>query len=237
MANAIDFVTVGQAKAWIPGFSSNPAPDETIQMLVTGVSREIVRITGSGIDGNPESPTYGASSLNSQINFTEILSGNGSNVLFLNNRPLRTINSLLVNGYAPPINVGYGVAGVAKHTSYSVCFQVGFGSGSAVTTVGWPTYGPAGLFPMGTNNVQIGYLAGYGQPVPDSSPVEYTAPEDLQEACLEIIAVNYTRRDRIGLDSENVQGNAATTYSKYEIPPHAALVIRTYTRVAMGAQQ
>jgi hypothetical protein len=233
---AIDFVTVGQAKAWIPGFANNPAPDETIQLIITGVSREITRITGAGIDNNSMSPTFGASSLNSIINFTEILSGNGSNVLFLNNRPVKTINSLLVNGYAPPINVGYGVQGVAIHTPYSVCFQMGFGNGGAVTTVGWPSYGPAGTFPMGTNNIQIGYLAGYGQPVPDSDPVTYTAPEDLQEACLEIIAVNYTRRDRIGLDSENIQGNAATTYSKYEIPPHAALVIRTYTRVPLSAQ-
>src|SRR5271170_6079220 len=195
---AIDFVTIGQAKAWIPGFASNPAPDETIQLIITAVSREITRITGAGIDQNPSSPTYGECSLNSQITFTEILSGNGSNVLFLNNRPLVGTNpivSLLVNGYAPPINVGYGVSGVARHTGYSVCFQQGFGSGSSNTSVGWPAYGPTGSFPMGTNNIKIVYTAGYGQLVEDSDPAEFTAPEDLQEACLEIIAVNYTRRD------------------------------------------
>ena len=234
---AIDIVTVGQAKAWIPGFVNNPSPDETIQTIVTAASRLIVRITGSRIDKTVGSPTYGASSLNSQITFNDRLDGNGSNVLFLNNRPVRTIYSLLVNGYAPPINVAYGQQGVyIENSGYSVAFGEGFGSGGAVTSVGWPACGPSGRFPMGRGNVQISYLAGFGEPVEDSNPVTFTAPEDLQEACLEIVALNYMRRDRIGLDSENIQGEASTSYTKLEVPPHAALVIRTYTLVPLGAQ-
>ena len=236
MANAVDLVTVGQAKSWIPGFANNPAPDETLQTLITGVSRLIVRLTGSRIDNNPNSPTYKASSLNSQIVFTDRLDGNGSDVLFLNNRPVRNIVSLLVSGYAPPINVAYGQLGVfIENSGYSVAFSGGNSSGSN-TTVGWPAYGATGRFPMGRGNILISYLAGFGQPVEDSNPVEYTAPEDLQVACMETIALNYTRRDRVGLDSENISGESSTTYAKYEIPPDAALVIRTYTRVPLGSQ-
>jgi len=229
--------TVGSAKAWVPGFINNPVPDDTIQKLITGVSREVVRITGSKIDHNPQSPTYGMSSLNAQINFVDIVDGNGSDVLFLNNRPIRKINSLLVNGWAPPINVGYGQWGVfIENSGYSIAFSQGFGVGGSTTTVGWPPSGCAGRFPMGRGNIQCGYLAGFGVPVDESNPPEWTTPEDLEVAVLQTIALNYTRRDRIGLLSENIQGNASTTYAKYEIPPEAALVFRMYTRVAMGSQ-
>lgn len=236
-ANPIDMTTVGAAKAWIPGFANNPAPDETIQKLITGVSRDVVRLTGSGIDNNPESPTYGMSSLNAQINFTQQLDGNGSNILFLRNRPVRLINSLLVNGYAPPINVSYGQQGVfIESTGYSVAFGQGFGAGGSVTSVGWPAYGPSGRFPMGTGNILMSYLAGFGVPVPDSDPVVYTTPEDLEVAVLQTIALNYSRRDRIGLESENVTGTASTTYAKYDYPPEAKVVLDKYVRVPLGAQ-
>lgn len=311
--NPIDLVTVADVEDWIPSAGQESAPpSEVFQRLITGVSRFIVRYTGAGIDKNSMSPTYGASSLSSQINFTEILNGNGSNVLFLNNRPIKTINSLLVNGYAPPINVGYGIQGVAIHTPYSVAFQGGFGTSGPTTTVGWLSSAPSGTFPMGTNNIQIGYLAGFGVANPaldftlsaaalvsDTGTTTYTgtitdgdgdtylgetftvtgftnpgnngtfqcigstnetlvlinanglaetaaatattaasfsAPEDLQVAALEIIQLAYMRRDRSGLDAENIQGTASTQYSKFEMPPDAAMVIRTYTRVPLGAQ-
>ena len=233
--NTVDMTSVGSAKSWIPGFQNNPAPDDAIQRLVTGVSREVVRICGAKIDFQPGSPTYGASSLNSQIVYTEIYDGNGSDVLPLDNRPIHQVISLFVNGYAPPVNVPYGTYGVfIERARWSLAWMTGSGRGSSNTTVGWQS-GVSGRFPMGRGNIQVTYLAGYGEPN-GGSPPEFTTPSDLEVAVLQTIALNYTRRDRIGLVSENIQGTAATTYAKYEIPPEAALVFRMYTRVPLGAQ-
>lgn len=302
--NPIDMTTLAHAQSWIPAQSTEDA--DVLQRIITGVSRYVVRLTGARLDPSPSSPTSGMSSLNSQVNFTDQLDGNGSNVLFLGNRPVRNILSLLVNGYAPPINVGYGQAGVyIENSKYSVAFGSNSFGGSQSTTVGWPVWGPSGRFPMGRGNVLISYLAGFGvesqvslasvadasgtttvytgtTPAGDSNgyvgqffivsgfltaanngtfyctastdttitlsnaagvtetdpgtATTYTTPEDLEVAVLEIVQLAYVRRDRSGLDSENVQGSAATTYAKYEIPPDAAAVLRTYTRVPLGAQ-
>lgn len=236
--NPADLTTVGQAKDWIPGFKNNSTPDSTIQKLVTGVSRDIVRMLGAMSDHNPNSPTYGSNTLNSQIAFTLTLDGNGSDVLFPPVRPLRTITQLLVNGYAPPINVAYGVYGVAiENDNYSIAWQSsGFGSSGPVTTVGWPVGGMSGRFPMGRRNILLGCIAGYGVAVEGASPPAWTTPDDLEVAVLQIIALNYARRDRVGLDSENIQGTASTTYGKYEYPPEALAVLRKYTRVPLGSQ-
>lgn len=232
-----DLVTVGQAKAWIPGFVNNPVPDDVIQTIVTATSRDIVRMLGAKVDYDPNSPTFGYSTLNAQINFTLVMDGNGSDVLFPPIRPLINLTSLLVNGYAPPINVGYGQQGVAIETDgYSIAFQsAGFGHGST-TTQGWPVGGSSGRFPMGRRNVQLGCLAGYGTPTPNTNPQEWTAPADLQEACMMIVAYNYTRRDRVGLDSENIANVGSTTYMKLEYPPEAKVILNKYVRVALGSQ-
>jgi hypothetical protein len=229
--------TVGAAKDWIPGFKNNPAPDATLQKLVTGVSRDVVRMLGARVDWTKGSPTFGMSSLNAQIQITQRLDGNGSNVLFLDARPCLSIVSLQINGYTPPINVVYGQPGVyIEKDAYSIAFATsGFGSGS-VQTVGWPSCGSSGTFPMGRGNILITYLAGYGIPVPDSDPQEYTTPDDLEVAVDQIIALNYTRRDRVGLDSENIQNSASTSYAKYDYPPEALAVLRKYVRVPLGAQ-
>lgn len=236
--NPIDMTTVGAAKDWIPGFKANSAPDATIQKLVTGVSRDIVRMLGAKVDWNTGSPTFGMSSLNSQIQVTQRLDGNGSNVLFLDARPVINIVSLLVNGYAPPINVAYGQPGVyIEKDAYSIAYaSSGFGASGSVQTVGWPVGGISGIFPMGRGNILVTYLAGYGIPVPGTTPQEYTTPDDLEVAVDQIIALNYIRRDRIGLDSENVQNTGSTSYAKYEYPPEAMAVLRKYVRVALGSQ-
>lgn len=235
--NPIDLTTVGAAKDWIPGFNNNPAPDDTIQKLVTGVSRDIVRKVGAQIDTNSQSSTYGASSLNAQIQFTWRLDGNGSNVLFLPARPVRSIVSLQVNGWAPPINVSYGQPGVyIENDGYSIAFgSAGFGNG-AVTSVGWQTGTASGRFPMGRGNILISCVAGFGVEVAASDPVEYETPNDLEIAALQTIALNYTRRDRVGLESENIQGSASTTYAKFAYPPEALEVLNKYVRVPLGAQ-
>lgn len=236
----IDMTTVAAVKDWIPGFSgSNTVPDATIQQLVTGVSRDVVRMLGAKVDYNPQSATFGMSSLNAQIQITQRLDGNGSNVLFLDARPCLKIVALQINGNTPAITAAYGQPGVyIEKDGYSLAFgDVGFGSGS-VQSVGWPTCGTSGRFPMGRGNILVTYLAGYGIPMPPASPptAPFVPPDDLEVAVLQIIALNMARRDRIGLESENIQGTASTSYAKYDYPPEAVAVLRKYTRVPLGSQ-
>jgi hypothetical protein len=232
--NAADLTSVGQAKAWIPGFVNNPSPDATIQKLVTSVSRDVVRMVGASADRNSASPTFGMNTLNSQIQFVLTLDGNGSDVLFPPVRPLIVINRLLINGYAPPINTPYGVAGVCiENDGYSIAFQGGFGASGTSGTVGWPAGGAGGRFPMGRRNILLDCLAGYGLVVDGASPPAWTTPDDLEVAVLQIVALNYMRRDRVGLDSENIQGTSSTSYSKVEYPLEALAILKKYTRVPM----
>jgi hypothetical protein len=241
--NPQDLTTVGQAKDWIPGFKNNPTPDSTLQKLITGVSRDVVRMVGAMADRNPSSPTFGKNTLNAQIQFLLTLDGNGSDVLFPPVRPLHLITQLQVNGYAPPINVGYGQFGVAiENDGYSIAFNsTGFGSGQSIT-VGWPGRGPSGRFPMGRRNVLLGVIAGYGVPIiaagsPPTATGEFTTPDDLEVAVLQTIALNYVRRDHIDIDSENISAaGVSTSYSKYQYPPNALAVLNKYVRVPLGSQ-
>jgi hypothetical protein len=233
---AIDLVTVGQAKDWIPGFKNNSFPDDRLATLITAVSRDIVRRTGATVDTNTESLTYGCSSLNAQLQLIEIYDGNGSNVLFPDATPVRAINSLQIGPYAAPLSTSFASPGAyIERNRYAIALRQGYGSGQGVTTQGFYGCGYAGVFPMGTGNVLLNYLAGWGVPVLDSNPQTYTAPDDLQIACMQIIALWFQRRDRVGLDSENVQGASSTVYSKLEIPVEAAGVIARYTRIPMTA--
>lgn len=236
--NPIDMTTVGQAKDWIPGFRNNSAPDSSIQKIITATSRDVVKMLGAKVDhSSTTSPTYGMSTLNAQLTITERLDGNGSNVLWPTGRPIRNIVALQVNGWAPPINVAYGQQGVyIEKDGWSIAFgDSGFGSGT-VQTVGWPSGQWTARFPMGRGNILLTYLAGYGIAVPNSNPQEFTTPDDLEEAVLMIIAYNYARRDRVGLDSENIAGTASTTYMKLAYPPEATAILQKYVRVPLGAQ-
>ena len=233
---AIDLVTVGQAKDWIPGYKNNPYPDDRLATLITAVSHDIIRRTGATVDTNEDSPTLGMSSLNAQLQLVEMYDGNGSNVLFPDASPVQNINSLQIGPYAAPLSTSFSSPGAfIERGKYSIALRQGYGSGQSITTQGFYGCGFAGIFPMGTANVLLDYVAGWGIPVPDSNPQTFLAPDDLQIACLQIIALYYHRRDRVGLDSESVSGSSSTTYSKLEIPVEAAGVIARYTRIPMTA--
>jgi hypothetical protein len=235
----IDLTSVGAAKDWIPGYNptnntDSAAPNDRLQALITAVSHDIVRRTGATVDLNSESPTYGMSSLNARLQLTEIYDGNGSNVLFPDASPIRSISKLQVGPYVYPLSTSFSQPGAyIERGGYSIALRQGYGSGQPITTVGYYGCGSYGSFPMGRGNVLLEYVAGWGIPIPDSDPLAFAAPNDLQVACWQIVALYYLRRDRIGLDAENIQGVGNTTYSKLEIPAEAASVIARYTRVAM----
>lgn len=70
--------------------------------------------------------------------------------------------------------------------------------------------------------VQLQYTAGYP-----------TIPTDLAQACLEIIALTYRVRLRVGVSQEQVQGIGSRTYiTNFEMPPSAQATLDRYRAVA-----
>jgi hypothetical protein len=76
-----------------------------------------------------------------------------------------------------------------------------------------------GTFPRGLQNVVVSYVAGYD-----------TVPVDLQQACIETVALRWRERDRIGQSSKGLQGET-TTFSLVDFPPQVRTLMQTYQRV------
>ena len=74
-------------------------------------------------------------------------------------------------------------------------------------------------FARGTRNVVISYTAGYA-----------TTPPDIEQAAIELVALRYRERDRIGLVSKGLAGET-TSYVQQDMPAHVSAVLSQYRRV------
>lgn len=86
----------------------------------------------------------------------------------------------------------------------------------------WDQYGitlAGGVFARGAGNVTVAYTAGYA-----------TTPVDVEQACLELIALRYARRLRPDVQSKT-QGGEAVTYSDAKLLDSVKDVIAQYKRV------
>jgi hypothetical protein len=80
------------------------------------------------------------------------------------------------------------------------------------------------LFPRGFGNVQIHYTAGYA-----------STPMDIEQACIELCALKYRARDRIGLTSQamGVAGSSQTTaYNTKDMTDEIKTLLQRYRKVA-----
>lgn len=75
-----------------------------------------------------------------------------------------------------------------------------------------------GSFTRGTQNIAVTYTAGYT-----------TIPADLVQACIDIAAEAYRRRNRVGETTKAIgQGN--TSFSLKDIPDHVRIVLLQYQK-------
>jgi hypothetical protein len=83
-------------------------------------------------------------------------------------------------------------------------------------------------------------LVFYGVQVPRKPMcvvLQYTAgfnevPSDIAEACVELVALRYRERKRVGLTSESVSGIGARAYSVKDLPDSTKLALQPYRTVA-----
>lgn len=71
------------------------------------------------------------------------------------------------------------------------------------------------------NNVHIVYTAGYA-----------AIPDDLEQACIDLVALRYRSRDRIGQQSKILAGETVR-YSVVDLPPEVAEVVARYKDMAV----
>ncbi len=73
-------------------------------------------------------------------------------------------------------------------------------------------------FTPGVQNVVVAYTAGYA-----------ATPPELEQACIELVALRYKERDRIGHVSKGVSGETVT-FAQKDMPPDVATLLNQYRR-------
>jgi hypothetical protein len=132
--------------------------------------------------------------------YTDIQDGHGGNAIAPVEYPVISVTSLTVNGEVVPESTAYGVEGW-------------FLRGDVVRLRG-STY----RFCEGDGNIELVYRAGFE-----------TVPPDVVQAVLELGALMYREKDRVGQQSRN--GPDGSTVFYYAPPARVVSTIEAYRRV------
>lgn len=76
------------------------------------------------------------------------------------------------------------------------------------------------LFPHGIKNILVNYNAGYE-----------TVPEDIEQACIEMIAIKYKQIETIHQSSKSI-GGETTSFIVKDMPDFVKVVLQQYKQVA-----
>lgn len=220
MANPIDLVTTAQVKSWIGVTTS--ADDANIQACITMASWEWLRRTGRGpADGSVPS----ASPLVSPVAYNENYDGPGGVRLFLRNTPIVSIEVLTIGTQTIQQSAVYGQPGwVIDSGGKSIALRNGGGGGNSSFTVDfYPTAIPMAYFFKAIQNVNVQYHAGF-----------QGVPPDIYQRTIQMVALNYKRKDWIDLKSRAMaQGAGTVTYMDWELPPEVLECMMQYRRLAV----
>jgi uncharacterized phiE125 gp8 family phage protein len=132
--------------------------------------------------------------------YTDVIDGAGQKALVPSEYPVVSVTSLKVDGEVVPQSTAYGVDGW-------------FISGDVIRFRG-TTY----RITEGVGNVELVFVAGYA-----------TIPPDVTQAVLEMAALMYRERDRVGQQSHNNASGSTVFY--YAPPARVVSTVETYRRV------
>jgi hypothetical protein len=163
-----------------------------------------------------------ASPFNSFVEYSEVYDGNGSAVLYLRNRPVRAILSLVIGTLTIPLSTMYTQAGyVIRGDGKSIALRHGGGGAGVSSSTYYPTRGNQYNFWQGIQNVFITYSAGYSQ-----------TPADIQLMSTRVVALSYKQRTAIGQRSQAMAAGAGTVTYDWTIDKSDWLVIVSYKRAS-----
>ena len=204
--NSIDLVTLDQVKSWLALSSTQTSNDALLQFLITSFSQYVIDKTG-------------IASFNQVQQYVEIQDGNGQTRLFVQNRPIQSVVSLIVGSYSVPQSTALTTPGwyiEQDQRSIALRFAPGYIN---VPQILFPSY-----FIRGQGNIQVTYTAGYT-----------SVPFDLQEAAMEAVGYYYKRKDWIGILSKTIEtgnGRGTVAYAQYSQLPQVKDIINYYSRYA-----
>ena len=139
--------------------------------------------------------------------FTDVLDGNGTERAMLQNYPIATLTSVTAredNGVAiDPLSLVFDARTV------TIVQPQNFTPGMTYRT----------RFPLGKSNLTVVYTAGYA-----------TTPMDIEECCIEMVALRYREKDRVGTSSVNVKGESVT-FSVMDVPAQVKTILRNWRDV------
>lgn len=130
------------------------------------------------------------------------MDGNNSDTMLLPNYPVQSVTSLTIDGQAIPLSSGPLNKGYAFDDNRIVLRGYRFTGGLL--------------------NVEVTYTAGYA---------DGEIPADVTQACIEMIAMRYREKDRIGLSSKGLAGET-TAYSQKDMADSTRHILNQYRRVA-----
>jgi hypothetical protein len=219
----LDLTDLDTVKGWLKN-NKNPAGDAddySIQLCITACSMWWLRQTGLG----NESGINAASPLNSQVTYTETYDGNGSNTLYLRNRPIVSVTSLTICGVTIQQSTAWGVPGWVVDQSGKCIKLRGAGGGNTMsfTTIGYPGLVLGQWFIEDVQNVTVTYVAGFS-----------VTPLDVQLAVTQQVGQNVKRKEWIDVASRSMgSGAGSITFRKWTLAPEVQQVLTDYTRTAM----
>lgn len=194
---------------------SDSLVDVVLGNLITGASAYVLTRTGNVTD---DGTVPAKNPFVEPVTYDEWYDGSGSNRLFLRHWPIRSITSLEINGKAQTASSSFTQSGyVIEDTKKSIAFR---GASVNVGRTSWVTVSGKS-FAYGIQNVHVVYSAGYS-----------ATPADLKQACVELIAFNFRRRDWMGMKTvTQPQGEGTVTYAvEWVVPPSVEDVLVRYTR-------
>lgn len=222
----VDLTTLANVKSWLSAYGTAPAnssDDANIQACITTASIQFMWMTGRGAsDGSiftvTSPPTPIVSPFVQPVQYSEWYDGEGKCRMFLKNYPIISVESVSVGFQSIPQSTGWGNAGfVIDGSGVSISLRSG-GSGLSFS----PFYpGGYGTFCKGLQNIHVLYTAGYP-----------STPPDIELAIRKWVALNYKRKDWIGLDSKSMgQGAGSTRFTKEEFDTEVQRLVDFYSRV------
>lgn len=157
-----------------------------------------------------------------QTEFSETYNGSGSDVQYLLNAPIISVQSVLVNGISFPASAAYGQAGYfVQQDGKSIALRSGATSGYPFSmSYGFQRQGYK--FTRGRGNVQIAYTAGYEE-----------CPADIYLAVLKQGKVYLDKRLREDEASHGIPQTGTTSYRAWAMSPEVREMLIPYTRTAM----
>jgi gp6-like head-tail connector protein len=206
-----NMVSLQQVKDWLGIAQTNTDNDSLIQLLVSSFSQYVINRTGR--------PSF-----NSVSQYIDTIDGNGNSRIFVRNPPIVDLILATAGSFVFPISSTNATAGIfVEDSGKSIAFRSQWGTG-------YPANYPPGsiypyYFPPGIGNIQITYTGGY-----------LAVPYDMQEICMEEIAILYARKDWKDLASKALAAGGGvtgtTTYRSWHLTPRSEMIVQFYQRYA-----